>query len=105
MSDEPPKRKTRRQALRAMLADRTWSFEALRSELRIPIHLLEDDLQHLERSLRRSEDRLEVSPARCRQCDFRFTRRAPGRFHKPGRCPRCRGESITGPDLRVGSAS
>ena len=104
MNDDPPKRQTRRQALHEMLAERSWSFDALRAELRIPIHLLEDDLRHLERSLRRGPLRLATSPARCSDCEFRFTRRAPARFHKPGRCPRCRGEHIVGPDLEVRGA-
>jgi len=98
---DSPQRRTRRQALGDLLAEREWSFEELRAKLAIPIHLLEDDLRHLDRSLRRSGARLEVTPPHCRDCDFRFRKRAPSRFHKPGRCPRCRGEHIVDTRLEV----
>jgi len=52
---DSPQRRTRRQALGDHLAEREWSFEELRAVFSIPVHLLEDDLQHLERSLRRLE--------------------------------------------------
>jgi len=95
------RRRTRRQALADELAGREWAFEEIRAVFSIPVHLLEDDLRHLERSLRRSGARLEVTPPRCRDCDFRFGKRAPGRFRKPGRCPRCRGEHIVDTRLEV----
>ncbi len=98
---DSPQRRTRRQALGDHLAEREWSFEELRSTFAIPVHLLEDDLRHLERSLRRTDARLEVTPPRCRDCDFRFRKRAPSRFHKPGRCPRCRGEHIVDTQLEI----
>jgi predicted Zn-ribbon and HTH transcriptional regulator len=98
---DAPQRRTRRQAIADLLAEREWSFEELRAELTIPIHLLEDDLKHLERSLRRGRPRLTVTPPRCRDCDFRFRDRAPRRFHKPGRCPRCRGEHIVDTRLEI----
>lgn len=101
---DSPQRRTRRQAVGDHLAEREWSFEELRAMFAIPVHLLEDDLRHLERSLRRSNARLEVTPPRCRDCDFQFRRRAPNRFHKPGRCPRCRGEYIVDTRLEVVSA-
>jgi predicted Zn-ribbon and HTH transcriptional regulator len=98
---DSPQRRTRRQALGDHLAEREWAFEELRAAFSIPVHLLEDDLRHLDRSLRRSGARIEVTPPRCRDCDFRFNKRAPKRFHKPGRCPHCRGEHIIDTRLEV----
>jgi hypothetical protein len=98
---EPPQRRTRRQALGDLLAEREWSYEEIRAKLSIPIHVLEDDLHHLERSLRRGRAQLAVTPPRCSDCDFRFRKRAPRRFHKPGRCPQCRGEHILDTRLRI----
>jgi predicted Zn-ribbon and HTH transcriptional regulator len=101
MPNTRPKRRTRRQALGDLLAQRQWTFDELRVTLAIPIHLLEDDLRHLDRSLRRGRRRLAVTPALCRDCGFRFSKRAPKRFHEPGRCPRCRGERVAPAKLEV----
>jgi len=92
---------TRRQDIAARLSERDWSFDELRLELRCAVHSLEDDLRHVERSLRRGERRLEVTPARCEGCGFLFRRREPRHWHPPGRCPRCRGERIEGARLRI----
>ncbi|HEX7184822.1 MAG TPA: hypothetical protein VF756_23550 [Thermoanaerobaculia bacterium] len=67
----------------------------------MPGRALEDDLRHLERSLRRGKERLRVDPARCLACGFVFEDRAPRRFQAPGRCPRCRSERIAEPRFRV----
>jgi predicted Zn-ribbon and HTH transcriptional regulator len=56
-------------------------------------------LEHLRRSLRRRNRRLEVSPAECRECGFVFRKR--DRMKSPGRCPLCKGESISEPAFRV----
>ena len=59
---------------------------------------LEDDLEHLRKSLRHEGLRLVIEPARCQKCDFVFTK---GRFHKPGRCPKCRSTWIDEPRVGV----
>ncbi len=46
---------TRRQELLAILARAEFSFEELRRETQARVRDLEDDLAHLERSLRRGE--------------------------------------------------
>jgi predicted Zn-ribbon and HTH transcriptional regulator len=92
---------TRRQQLRARLREEELSFEALRREFEMSVRLLEDDLRHLERSLRHAPEKLVVTPARCRDCDFRFRTK---HFHTPSRCPRCRSEAVAPVRLRVGVA-
>jgi predicted Zn-ribbon and HTH transcriptional regulator len=67
----------------------------------VSVRQLEDDLRHLERSLRRGPRRLAVAPPRCSACGFAFKGREPSRFHTPGRCPRCRSERIEAVRLRV----
>lgn len=60
---------------------------------------IEDDLQHLLKSLRRgNEYRAVVTPARCRHCGFEFHR---DRLSKPGKCPRCRHTWIDAPLIRI----
>jgi len=100
-SDDPLPRRTRRQELRELLAEQQWSFEELRGELGMSVRLLEDDLHHLDRSLRHGNRRLAVTPSRCGDCGYEFRGRAPKRFYKPGRCPRCRSEHIVDSRLEV----
>jgi predicted Zn-ribbon and HTH transcriptional regulator len=93
---------TPRQRIMDLLAQGEWGFEELRRELETTSRSLEDDLRHVERSLRRGGGaRLRTEPPRCLACGFVFTDRAPQRFQAPGRCPRCRSERISEPRFRI----
>jgi predicted Zn-ribbon and HTH transcriptional regulator len=92
---------TVRQRLNEILREGEWGFEELRRELEAPARALEEDLRHVERSLKRGPERLQVEPARCRSCGFVFRERASRHFHAPGRCPRCRSERIADPRFRI----
>jgi transcriptional regulator len=94
-------RYTRRRRIVELLGAGEMGFEELRRELETTARLLEDDLRHVERTLRRSPARLVCEPPRCRECGFAFRDRAPHRFQPPGRCPRCRSERIAEPRLRI----
>ena len=59
---------------------------------------VEDDLRHLQKSLRHSEYRLLVTPARCRKCGVEFHK---DMLHKPGKCPRCHETWIQEPLLTI----
>ncbi|MBP7147792.1 MAG: transcriptional regulator [Acidobacteria bacterium] len=67
-----------------------------------PIARVRDDLQHLERTLRRAGGRLEIEPARCRSCGFVFS---ADKLTRPGHCPRCRGSWISEPVIGVRQTS
>jgi predicted Zn-ribbon and HTH transcriptional regulator len=54
--------------------------------------------EHLEH-LRRRRVRLRVTPAACLGCGFVFRKR--DRLTRPGRCPLCRGESVSDPVFAV----
>ncbi len=56
-----------------------------------------DDLEHVVRSL--SDRKLLVDPAECLKCGYAFEDRR--RYTRPSRCPSCRSERITWPELRV----
>jgi len=60
---------------------------------------VENDLHHLFRSLRNGPYRPVIEPARCRRCGFVFR---DDKLHKPGRCPRCRGDWIEPPRVGIG---
>jgi predicted Zn-ribbon and HTH transcriptional regulator len=87
----PPR--TRRQEIRRLLTESERSFDELRQTLRVPVKVLEEDLRHLDKSLRGSGQRLVVGAARCGSCGFSLRRR-PGRFATPSRCPKCRNERL-----------
>jgi len=67
-------------------------------ELEMTVRDLEDDLRHVDRSVRARGQRLRVDGAECQDCGCRFASRA---LHPPGRCPSCRGRRIRGPWLRI----
>jgi predicted Zn-ribbon and HTH transcriptional regulator len=92
---------TRRQQIIALLEDHEIGFDELREDLGIPVHVLKEDLSHVERSVRSSGKRLRIEPPRCMECGFVFTGRGKKHFHAPSRCPECRSEGITQPRFRV----
>ena len=91
-------KQTRRQNIVELLSAEEWSFDDLRHELQLTVKVLEEDLHHIERSVRTNGMRLRQSPARCGACEFEFT---SGALHPPGRCPNCKDRRIDGPWLRV----
>ncbi len=48
---------------------------------------IEDELEHIFKSIKKEGVRLVVDPARCRKCDFTFKR---DKLDKPGKCPSCK---------------
>ena len=72
-------------------------------ELSALVHIREKEviphLEHLERSLRRSRQRLGFEPAVCLGCGYRFQNRL--RLTKPSACPRCRAQRIEPPVFRL----
>lgn len=71
-----------------MLKERPMSLHELALLLDEKPRDLEDDLQHLFRSLRKEPLCPLITPARCRRCGFEFD---DHKLHKPGKCPRCKG--------------
>ena len=101
MKKDPAATETSRQRIVEILRREEMSFEELRRELDVPGRLLEDDLRHVEKSLRRGSERLRVDPARCRACGFVFKDRVSRHLHAPSRCPSCRSERISEPRFRI----
>ena len=80
------------------LRERRISVSELARELDIRPRELEDDLEHLRKSLKHSGYREVFEPAVCRQCGFVFRQQ---RLRKPGKCPRCKGTWISEPRLGI----
>lgn len=57
-----------------------------------------DDLNHLFRSLRHTEYRAVVEPARCRACGFEFSAE---KLTKPSKCPECHSTWVLEPKIGI----
>ena len=63
---------------------------------------VDEDLRHAVRSAMSAGHRVEVIPARCKDCGFVF---GPERLSKPGRCPSCKGSRLFEPLIRLEDAA
>jgi predicted Zn-ribbon and HTH transcriptional regulator len=93
---KPPERKeTVRRKILALLSDTPLSAKQISARAGIPEKEVYAHLPHLEKTVSTLKGRLAVIPAECRRCGFAFRKRE--RWNRPGRCPVCRGESISEP--------
>jgi predicted Zn-ribbon and HTH transcriptional regulator len=92
---------TVRQALLEELLAGPATARDLSRRVGIREHDVAEHLSHLERTVRRSGQRLVVDPPVCLECDFAFTHRGRHRYTRPGRCPECHGRRITLPVFRI----
>jgi predicted Zn-ribbon and HTH transcriptional regulator len=86
---------TIRQKIIEMLERDFSSARDISGEVGISVKDVFGHLEHIQKSLSRSDHNLVVTPAECRKCGFIFRKRE--RLKKPGKCPVCRGESIQEP--------
>jgi len=59
---------------------------------------IEEDLRHALRSAASAGHRIEIIPARCKECGFTFD---TDRLAKPGRCPSCKGSRLFEALIRI----
>lgn len=91
---------TIRQRLIDCLTGTRLSTRQLAERLGIPERQVEDHLQHVVRTLAGDSSRtFLLEPASCQDCGFVF--RGRKRLTCPGRCPRCRSESIAVPRFGI----
>lgn len=87
-----------RKKLLDLLLQQPMSVRDIAELMETPIRDIVSDIEHLSKSLKRTEFRLVIEPAECLKCSFTFHE---GKFTKPGKCPRCHGTWIRDPVLRV----
>ena len=87
-----------RKDLLQLLLHRPLSVRDMARELDVPPAVVAEDLRHLLRSLKRSQLRAVVTPARCRKCGFTFD---PQKLTKPSRCPLCHSTWVSEPRLSL----
>jgi hypothetical protein len=92
-------RETVRRQIRSLLEEGPHSAKEISFSIRRPEKEIENHLEHLQKSLRAEGRRLTQVPAECRGCGFVFRKRE--RLKAPGRCPLCKGESISDPSFHV----
>ena len=59
-----------------------------------------DDLNHLLRSLKHTDYKAVVEPARCRACGFQFSEK---KLTKPSKCPECKSTWVQEPKIGIES--
>ncbi len=89
---------TRRQEIRRLLSERSWTLDELAARYLVPKRLIVDDLEHIARSVARNR-RVEIQAPVCGECGFRFKDRT--RFSDPSRCPRCKNEHLQAQRFRI----
>jgi len=57
-----------------------------------------DDLNHLFRSLKHTQYKAVIEPARCRACGFMFSE---GKLNKPSKCPECHSTWLLEPRIGI----
>lgn len=90
---------TVRQGLLRLLEEGSYTLRQLSGLLGMAEKSLVPHLEHLQRSLHHEGTSLKIDPAVCKKCGFIFAKR--DRIARPGRCPVCKGESLTEPLFRV----
>ncbi|HYG36741.1 MAG TPA: transcriptional regulator [Clostridia bacterium] len=61
-----------------------------------------NDLEHLFRSLKHTEYKAVIEPARCRACGFVFSE---GKLNKPSKCPECHSTWVLEPRITIEAKS
>jgi predicted Zn-ribbon and HTH transcriptional regulator len=90
---------TVRESIRRVLLDGPASARDLSRRVGISEREIAGHLEHLERSLRHTDETLVIEPASCMDCGFEFTDRR--RYTRPGGCPECRGRRISLPVFHI----
>jgi predicted Zn-ribbon and HTH transcriptional regulator len=91
-----------RRLLIELLSHEPRSVSSLARELGLRRGDIDEDLRHALRSAISAGHRVEVIPARCKDCGFVF---GPDRLSKPGRCPSCKGSRLFEPLMRLGDGA
>ena len=92
---------TLRRHLIDLLSHEPRSASSIARELGMTRGDVEDDLRHALRTARAAGHRIEVIPARCKQCDFVFSEE---KLSRPSRCPACKATRLYEPMIRIARA-
>lgn len=102
-ADLQPRSLTLRAALLTQLREGPLTARELSARVGIPEREVAEHLEHIERSLRKADERLQIEPPACLGCGFVFRKRE--RLTRPGACPSCRSTRIAAPRFAIESRS
>lgn len=86
---------TIRRSIMTLLEHHSLSAKEISAAVRIQEKEVIGHLEHIRTSTHNNNLHLLITPAVCRKCGFTFKKRE--RLTRPGRCPVCHNEQITGP--------
>jgi len=89
---------TLRRQLIDLLSDAPRSASSIARDMGLRRSEVEEELQHALKSAVAAGHRIEVIPARCKDCGFVF---GVDRLTKPGRCPSCKGSRLFEPQITI----
>ncbi len=90
---------TIRKYLCALLEEHTMSAKEISGIIRVSERDVYDHLEHVRKTLHKTDQDLHVEPAKCEKCGFVFQKR--NRLSKPGKCPLCHSHLILPPLFRI----
>ena len=91
-----------RKELIDMLQGKTMSVTQIARSVGEPPGQVVDDLRHLLRSLKHTDYRANIEPARCRACGFEFS---DEKLNKPSKCPECHSTWVLEPKIGIARRS
>lgn len=80
-----------RKQLVELLKQKLVTAQELASHFGVRPKDIEQELEHVLKSVKKDGMKLVVEPAKCRKCNFVFKR---DKLDKPTRCPKCKSEWI-----------
>jgi predicted Zn-ribbon and HTH transcriptional regulator len=89
------RQETIRREIISVLEGKTLSAKDISVDVRVSEREIYEHLEHIQRTINKSEHNFIVTPSECKKCGFVFRKR--DRLKKPGKCPVCRSESIQEP--------
>jgi predicted Zn-ribbon and HTH transcriptional regulator len=95
----PGREQTVRRQIIAVLKGRHLSVRDISVEAGVSEKEAFDHLYHIQKTMSKKGASFVVTPAECRKCGFVFSKRE--RLKRPGKCPLCRGETISGPYFSI----
>ena len=87
-----------RRMLVDILLENSQSVTELAKRLKKSPKDIQDDLVHLQRSLKHLAFRMIIDPAKCRKCGFKFKK---DKLNKPSKCPKCYSTWIDEPLISI----
>jgi predicted Zn-ribbon and HTH transcriptional regulator len=94
---------TIRQKIISVIEGKTLSVRDISADVRVSEKEIYEHLEHIQKTINKSEQNFIIIPAECKQCGFIFRKR--DKLKKPGKCPVCKSESIKNPLFSVKNIS